>query len=34
MESDWVGLARSTVLFRDPANAGHRFIPIVVEVSL
>ena len=25
--SDWVGLERSTVLFRDPANAGCRFIP-------
>ena len=25
--SDRVGLERSTVLFRDPANAGRRFIP-------
>jgi hypothetical protein len=25
--SDWVGRARSTVLSRDPANAGCRFIP-------
>ena len=25
--SDWVGLERSTVLFRDPANAGPCFIP-------
>lgn len=24
--SDWVGLERSTVLFRDPSNAGRRFI--------
>ena len=27
--SDWVGLERSTVLFRDPANAGRRFIPLL-----
>ena len=26
--SDWVGLERSTALFRDPANAGRRFIPL------
>jgi hypothetical protein len=25
--SDWVGLKRSTMLFRDPPNAGRRFIP-------
>ena len=24
LRSDWVGLERSTVLFRDPANARHR----------
>jgi len=24
-EAGWVGLERSTVLFRDPANAGRRF---------
>ena len=28
--SDWVGLERSTVLFRDPANAGRRFIPLLL----
>ena len=28
LESDWVGLERSTVLFRDPSNAGRRFIPL------
>ena len=26
--SDWVGLERSTVLFRDPSNTGRRFIPV------
>jgi hypothetical protein len=29
--SDWVGLERSTVLFRDPANAGRRFVPLLLE---
>jgi WD40 repeat protein len=29
--SDWVGLERSTVLFRDPSNAGRRFIPLLLE---
>ena len=29
--SDWVGLERSTVLFRDPANAGRRFIPLLLN---
>lgn len=29
--SDWVGLERSTGLFRDPSNAGRRFIPILLE---
>lgn len=28
--SDWVALERSTVLFRDPTNAGRRFIPVVL----
>ena len=28
--SDWVTLERSTVLFRDPANAGRRFIPLLL----
>ena len=28
--SDWVALERSTVLFRDPTNAGRRFIPLVL----
>ena len=26
--SGWVALERSTVLFRDPTNAGRRFIPL------
>jgi len=30
LESDWVGLERSTVLFRDPSNAGRRFIPVLL----
>jgi hypothetical protein len=29
--SDWVGLERSTVLFRDPSNAGRRFVPLLLE---
>ncbi len=29
--SEWVGLERSTVLFRDPSNAGRRFIPLLLE---
>jgi WD40 repeat protein len=29
--SDWVALERSTVLFRDPSNAGRRFIPILLS---
>lgn len=29
--SDWVKLERSTVLFRDPTNAGRRFIPLLLE---
>ena len=28
--SDWVGLERSTVLFRDPSNADRRFIPLLL----
>ena len=28
--SDWVGLERSTALFRDPSNVGRRFIPILL----
>ena len=28
--SEWVTLERSTVLFRDPTNAGRRFIPILL----
>jgi hypothetical protein len=28
--SDWVGLERSTVLLRDPANAGRCFIPLLL----
>ena len=29
--SDWVTLERSTVLFRDPSNAGRRFIPLLLD---
>lgn len=29
--SDWVGLERSTVLFRDPANTLRRFVPLLLE---
>jgi hypothetical protein len=28
--SDWVTLERGTVLFRDPTNAGRRFIPLLL----
>lgn len=28
--SDWVTLERNTVLFRDPSNAGRRFIPLLL----
>ncbi len=31
LESDWVTLERSTVLFRDPTNAGRRFIPLLLS---
>jgi hypothetical protein len=29
--SDGVGLERSTVLFRDPAGAGRRFMPLLAR---
>jgi tetratricopeptide (TPR) repeat protein len=29
--SDWVGLERSTVLFRDPTNKDRRFIPLLLD---
>lgn len=29
--SEWVDLERATVLFRDPTNAGRRFIPLKLE---
>lgn len=28
--SDWVTLERSTILFRDPTNAGRRFVPLLL----
>ncbi|MCX7421588.1 MAG: toll/interleukin-1 receptor domain-containing protein [Planctomycetia bacterium] len=28
--SDWVALERSTAIHRDPANAGRRFIPLLL----
>jgi GTPase SAR1 family protein len=28
--SGWVGLERSTVLFRDPGNVGRRFVPLLL----
>lgn len=28
--SNWVGLERSTVLFRDPSNAARRFVPLLL----
>ena len=31
IESDWVGLERSTALFRDPANRARRFVPLLLE---
>src|SRR6476659_287253 len=30
LRSEWVTLERSTVLFRDPSNAGRRFIPFLL----
>ena len=29
-DSDWVGLERETVLFRDPTNRDRRFIPVLL----
>lgn len=31
LDSEWVELERSTVLFRDPSNKGRRFVPILLE---
>ncbi len=31
LESDWVKIERSTVLFRDPTNEGRRFIPMLLS---
>ncbi len=30
LDSEWVALERSTVLFRDPTNKGRRFIPLLL----
>lgn len=30
LDSEWVTLERSTVLFRDPSNKGRRFIPLLL----
>src|SRR5712691_4656816 len=30
LASDWVALERSTAIYRDPANAGRRFIPLLL----
>jgi WD40 repeat protein len=30
LSSDWVTLERNTVLFRDPTNAGRRFVPLLM----
>ncbi|HEX3532773.1 MAG TPA: TIR domain-containing protein [Gemmatimonadaceae bacterium] len=30
IESEWVTLERNTVLFRDPTNAGRRFVPLML----
>jgi WD40 repeat protein len=30
LSSDWVALERGTVLFRDPTNAGRRFVPLLL----
>jgi WD40 repeat protein/DNA-directed RNA polymerase subunit RPC12/RpoP len=30
LDSEWVTLERSTVLFRDPSNAGRRFVPLLL----
>jgi len=29
--SNWVSMERSTALFRDPANQGRRFLPLLLE---
>ncbi len=31
LQSDWVGLERSTALFRDPVNTERRFVPVLLE---
>lgn len=31
LDSEWVTLERSTVLFRDPSNKGRRFIPLLLD---
>src|SRR5215218_3691233 len=31
LDSNWVSLERSTVLFRDPSNVDRRFIPLLLE---
>lgn len=31
LASDWVGLERSTALFRDPVNRERRFVPVLLE---
>ena len=31
LDSDWVALERSTIIFRDPANAGRRFVPLLLD---
>jgi len=31
LDSEWVTLERSTVLFRDPGNKGRRFIPLLLD---
>lgn len=33
LRSNWVALERSTILFRDPSNAGRRFIPVLLADS-
>jgi WD40 repeat protein len=32
IESEWVTLERNTVLFRDPTNAGRRFVPLILAI--
>jgi hypothetical protein len=31
LNSEWVGLERSTALFRDPRNTDRRFVPVLLE---